>query len=109
MLWNEPNNLSHWDFKIDPEWKLFSEMVIVAARAIRACMLAELAQKHLQLLTDNISKGDYTVHNQPVLLSPGPHQNLRRLPQGRHDNVLPAVIIQISKCSAAACYWFAYA
>ena len=29
-------------------------------------MLAELAQKHLQLLTDNIAKGDYTVHNQPV-------------------------------------------
>jgi len=38
-----------------------------AARAIRACMLAELAQKHLQLLSDNIAKGDYTVFNQPVL------------------------------------------
>jgi len=38
-----------------------------AARAIRACMLAELAQKHLQLLADNIAKGDYTVQNQPVL------------------------------------------
>jgi hydrogenase large subunit len=38
-----------------------------AARAIRACMLAELAQKHWQLLVDNIAKGDYTVHNQPVL------------------------------------------
>jgi hydrogenase large subunit len=37
-----------------------------AARAIRACMLAELAQKHLQLLTDNIANGDLTVHNQPV-------------------------------------------
>jgi hydrogenase large subunit len=37
-----------------------------AARAIRAAMLAELAQKHWQLLSDNISKGDYTVHNQPV-------------------------------------------
>ena len=37
-----------------------------AARAIRACMLAELAEKHLQLLIDNIAKGDYTVHNQPV-------------------------------------------
>lgn len=35
MLWNEPNNLSHWDFKIDPEWKLFSEMVLASARAIR--------------------------------------------------------------------------
>jgi hydrogenase large subunit len=40
-----------------------------AARAIRASMLAELAQKHLQLLTDNIAKGDYTVHNQPVFPS----------------------------------------
>src|SRR5437879_2627788 len=23
MLWNEPNNLSHWDFHIDPEWMMF--------------------------------------------------------------------------------------
>ena len=36
MLWNEPNNLSHWDFKIDPEWKMFAEMTKAAARAIRA-------------------------------------------------------------------------
>jgi len=36
MLWNEPNNLSHWDFKIDPEWKIFAEMSRSAARAIRA-------------------------------------------------------------------------
>ncbi len=35
MLWNEPNNLSHWDFKIDPEWKMFSAMAIAAAKAIR--------------------------------------------------------------------------
>lgn len=35
MLWNEPNNLSHWDFNIDPEWKMFSEMVKCAARAVR--------------------------------------------------------------------------
>jgi beta-xylosidase len=35
MLWNEPNNLSHWDFKIDPEWKMFAEMVIAASRVIR--------------------------------------------------------------------------
>ena len=37
-----------------------------AARAIRAAMLAELAQKHWQLLVDNIAKGDFAVHNQPV-------------------------------------------
>jgi hydrogenase large subunit len=36
-----------------------------AARAIRAAMLGELAQKHLQLLIDNIAKGDYAVFNQP--------------------------------------------
>jgi beta-xylosidase len=36
MLWNEPNNLSHWDFKIDPDWKMFAEMAIAGARAIRA-------------------------------------------------------------------------
>ena len=35
MLWNEPNNLSHWDFHLDPDWKLFSRMVIEAAETIR--------------------------------------------------------------------------
>jgi len=35
MIWNEPNNLSHWDFKIDPEWKMFAEMAIAGAQAIR--------------------------------------------------------------------------
>ena len=35
MLWNEPNNLSHWDFKIDPDWKMFSRMLILAAQEIR--------------------------------------------------------------------------
>jgi beta-xylosidase len=36
MLWNEPNNLSHWDFKIDPDWKMFAEMAILAAKSIRS-------------------------------------------------------------------------
>ncbi len=36
MLWNEPNNLSHWDFKIDPDWKRFAEMAILAAKAIKS-------------------------------------------------------------------------
>ena len=35
VLWNEPNNLSHWNFHLDPEWKRFSEMVKLASRAIR--------------------------------------------------------------------------
>lgn len=36
MLWNEPNNKSHWMFEIDPEWKTFSEMVKLAGSAIAA-------------------------------------------------------------------------
>lgn len=36
MLWNEPNNKSHWDFEIDPEWQLFGGMVKLAAAAIAA-------------------------------------------------------------------------
>lgn len=36
MLWNEPNNLSHWNFEIDPEWSIFAAMVNEAADAIRA-------------------------------------------------------------------------
>ena len=34
MLWNEPNNKSHWDFQIDPDWQRFAEMTICAAEAI---------------------------------------------------------------------------
>jgi beta-xylosidase len=36
MLWNEPNNKSHWDFEIDPDWKIFSKMVREASAAIAA-------------------------------------------------------------------------
>jgi beta-xylosidase len=36
MIWNEPNNKSHWDPEIDPAWVKFSEMAIAAGRAIRA-------------------------------------------------------------------------
>lgn len=36
MLWNEPNNLSHWDFKIDPDWKMFADLAITGARAVRS-------------------------------------------------------------------------
>jgi len=35
MLWNEPNNLSHWDFKIDPDWTMFAAMTRAGAAAIR--------------------------------------------------------------------------
>jgi beta-xylosidase len=36
MLWNEPNNLSHWDFELDPGWRTFGSMVKAASAAIAA-------------------------------------------------------------------------
>lgn len=36
MVWNEPNNASHWDFALDPEWHAFGAMAAEAGRAIRA-------------------------------------------------------------------------
>jgi beta-xylosidase len=36
MLWNEPNNLSHWDFQIDEGWQTFARMVTEASAAIAA-------------------------------------------------------------------------
>lgn len=34
-FWNEPNNLSHWDFTIDPEWREFAAMTRLGAVAVR--------------------------------------------------------------------------
>ncbi|MFL6516053.1 MAG: glycosyl hydrolase [Chthoniobacterales bacterium] len=36
MLWNEPNNKSHWDFEVDPDWRIFADMTIRAAGAVAA-------------------------------------------------------------------------
>jgi beta-xylosidase len=36
MLWNEPNNLSHWNFEIDPGWTTYAATVNLAAEAVRA-------------------------------------------------------------------------
>src|SRR3954453_3838653 len=35
MLWNEPNNMSHWDFKVDPDWRMFADLVHEGVKAIR--------------------------------------------------------------------------
>jgi beta-xylosidase len=35
-FWNEPNNLSHWDFQMDPEWKEYTAMTRLAAETVRA-------------------------------------------------------------------------
>jgi beta-xylosidase len=36
MLWNEPNNLSHWNFELDPGWMIFARMINLAATAVRS-------------------------------------------------------------------------
>ena len=36
MIWNEPNNKSHWDPELDPEWSIFAETAIAAGKAIEA-------------------------------------------------------------------------
>lgn len=34
-LWNEPNNLLDWDWRLDPEWRIFSAMIGAAAYWVR--------------------------------------------------------------------------
>ena len=29
-IWNEPNNKSHWDLLLDPDWSMFAAMAIAA-------------------------------------------------------------------------------
>lgn len=36
MLWNEPNNLSHWNFEIDLDWAIYARMVKLAADAVKS-------------------------------------------------------------------------
>jgi beta-xylosidase len=35
-FWNEPNNKSHWDPDLDPEWSRYAAMVKLACAAVRA-------------------------------------------------------------------------
>jgi beta-xylosidase len=36
MLWNEPNNLSHWNRELDPDWERFAAMVCLAGARLAA-------------------------------------------------------------------------
>lgn len=36
MFWNEPNNISHWDFQADPDWSAYAAMVTLASKAVAA-------------------------------------------------------------------------
>ncbi len=35
-IWNEPNNMSHWDFEVDQGWSVFARMAALAGDAIAA-------------------------------------------------------------------------
>lgn len=35
-IWNEPNNLSHWDFEMDPQWQEFTYMASLAIDEIKS-------------------------------------------------------------------------
>ncbi|MFA7429941.1 MAG: NAD-dependent dehydratase, partial [Rhodospirillaceae bacterium] len=34
-LWNEPNNINDWDWRLDPQWRMFSDMIVQAAYWMR--------------------------------------------------------------------------
>lgn len=36
MIWNEPNNASHWDFRIDEGWRTYGAMARAAGEAVAA-------------------------------------------------------------------------
>lgn len=36
MIWNEPNNKSHWDPELDPDWAIFGDTAVAAGQAIAA-------------------------------------------------------------------------
>src|SRR5436305_6720755 len=52
MLWNEPNNLSHWNFEVDRGWETYARMVNAAADAVRA------ERPHLRRVLGGISPID---------------------------------------------------
>ncbi|MGY4371701.1 beta-xylosidase [Bradyrhizobium sp. LB1.3] len=35
-IWNEPNNKSHWDILIDPDWTMFANLGLAVGKAIRS-------------------------------------------------------------------------
>lgn len=52
VLWNEPNNLSHWNFHLDPDWVRYSEMVKAASNAIRC------TAPHIPIVLGGVSSSD---------------------------------------------------
>ena len=58
MIWNEPNNKSHWDPEIDPGWSLFAETAIAAGQAIRAAKAIEAVSPDVTRVLGGISPID---------------------------------------------------
>ena len=52
VVWNEPNNLSHWNFHLDPGWQQFADMVKRGSAAMRAVHPA------LPIVLGGVSSGD---------------------------------------------------
>jgi beta-xylosidase len=63
MIWNEPNNKSHWDPDIDPDWSRFAEMAIAAGKAIKAanpslpCVLGGISPIDAHFIANMAGKG----------------------------------------------------
>lgn len=51
-FWNEPNNMSHWDFGLDPGWVEFAQMIGMAAQSVHALA------PHLRLVLGGMSPID---------------------------------------------------
>jgi beta-xylosidase len=63
MIWNEPNNKSHWDNTLDPEWALFAELAITTGQAIRRanpnllCVLGGISPIDPSFISNMASRG----------------------------------------------------
>jgi beta-xylosidase len=62
-IWNEPNNKSHWDPAIDPDWAHFSSMAILASQSIKAensslpCVLGGISPIDPSFISNLAAKG----------------------------------------------------
>jgi beta-xylosidase len=52
VLWNEPNNLSHWNFHLDPGWTRFCDLVRQASASIRS------VNSHIPVVLGGVSSCD---------------------------------------------------
>jgi beta-xylosidase len=63
MIWNEPNNKSHWDPELDPDWSAYAEMTKLACDAIRAenpalpCVMGGMSPIDPNFVTNMQGKG----------------------------------------------------